>query len=97
MCIVYQWRDRFVGLSVSVSVSTIALGRALHLIKLSGCSSAGRALGSGPRGRGFKSRHSDQYHLLVVSGTAGIRVLASSETSGWGRSVYEGLSCITYC
>ena len=27
---------------------------------LSGCSAAGSALGSGPRGRGFKSRHSDQ-------------------------------------
>ena len=26
----------------------------------SGCSAAGSALGSGPRGRGFKSRHSDQ-------------------------------------
>ena len=27
---------------------------------ISGCSAAGSALGSGPRGRGFKSRHSDQ-------------------------------------
>ena len=26
----------------------------------SGCSAVGSALGSGPRGRGFKSRHSDQ-------------------------------------
>ena len=25
-----------------------------------GCSAVGSALGSGPRGRGFKSRHSDQ-------------------------------------
>ena len=27
---------------------------------LTGCSAVGSALGSGPRGRGFKSRHSDQ-------------------------------------
>ena len=27
---------------------------------LSGCSADGSVLGSGPRGRGFKSRHSDQ-------------------------------------
>ncbi len=31
---------------------------------LSGCSADGSVLGSGPRGRGFKSRHSD--HLLKV-------------------------------
>ena len=29
--------------------------------EISGCSAVGSALGSGPRGRGFKSRHSDQY------------------------------------
>ena len=28
--------------------------------RLTGCSAAGSALGSGPRGRGFKSPHSDQ-------------------------------------
>ena len=29
-------------------------------VAASGCSAVGSALGSGPRGRGFKSRHSDQ-------------------------------------
>ena len=28
--------------------------------RLTGCSAVGSALGSGPRGRGFKSPHSDQ-------------------------------------
>ena len=35
---------------------------------LTGCSAAGSALGSGPRGRGFESRHSDHkklFHRLV--------------------------------
>ena len=30
----------------------------------SGCSAVGSALGSGPRGRGFKSRHSDQTMII---------------------------------
>ena len=35
----------------------------------SGCSAVGSALGSGPRGRGFKSRHSDQkYEKSVKKG-----------------------------
>ena len=32
--------------------------------RLTGCSAVGSALGSGPRGRGFKSPHSDQLRLL---------------------------------
>ena len=34
---------------------------------LSGCSAAGSVLGSGPRGRGFKSRHSDHVVADFVS------------------------------
>ena len=33
-------------------------------VKSSGCSAVGSALGSGPRGRGFESRHSD--HKLRI-------------------------------
>ncbi len=33
----------------------------------SGCSADGSALGSGPRGRGFKSRHSDHKELNVFA------------------------------
>ena len=36
------------------------MGRYNSIAFRSGCSAAGSALGSGPRGRGFKSRHSDQ-------------------------------------
>ena len=35
-------------------------GCKINYVKLSGCSAVGSALGSGPRGRGFESRHSDQ-------------------------------------
>ena len=50
--------------------------------RLTGCSAAGSALGSGPRGRGFKSPHSDHKRgkpaTLVVAGFpcsyAGLRV-----------------------
>ena len=34
---------------------------------LSGCSAVGSALGSGPRGRGFKSRHSDHFVKIRIS------------------------------
>ena len=32
------------------------------IVVFSGCSADGSALGSGPRGRGFKSRHSDHLY-----------------------------------
>ena len=34
---------------------------------ITGCSAVGSALGSGPRGRGFESRHSDQKDVCTVS------------------------------
>ena len=34
---------------------------------ITGCSAVGSALGSGPRGRGFESRHSDQKAVCTVS------------------------------
>ena len=38
---------------------------------LSGCSADGSVLGSGPRGRGFKSRHSDHMKVLKTLGFQG--------------------------
>ena len=39
---------------------------------LSGCSADGSVLGSGPRGRGFKSRHSDQIKKSRIGGSFSI-------------------------
>ncbi len=36
-------------------------------IRISRCSAVGSALGSGPRGHGFESRHFDQYDDLLLS------------------------------
>jgi hypothetical protein len=55
-----------------------------------GCSSAGRALGCGPSGRGFKSHHSPHMKKLIST-------LHSYERTGIGRS-REGLGafrCLT--
>ena len=66
----------------------------------SGCSAVGSALGSGPRGRGFESRHSDHkklFHrlvkeLFVFSRSDGIRTARSrhsgTQTVQW--TVCEG-------
>ena len=46
-----------------LSSPTTPQQRLLLRFFLSGCSAVGSALGSGPRGRGFESRHSDQKDL----------------------------------
>ena len=66
---------------------------ALEERQLSGCSAVGSALGSGPRGRGFESRHSDHkklFHrlvkeLFVFHGVTGFEQPALS-TAGHKRS-----------
>ena len=47
--------------------SLTARARAPIMERLTGCSAAGSALGSGPRGRGFKSPHSD--HKIEMPAT----------------------------
>ncbi len=48
------------------------------VIEKSGCSAVGSALGSGPRGRAFKSPHSDQEKALKTSRFQGFSFLHNS-------------------
>ena len=66
----------------------------------SGCSAVGSALGSGPRGRGFESRHSDDkklFHrlvkeLFVFHGVTGFEPTASPQ-----RDTSSPVDCLRGC
>ncbi len=66
----------------------------------SGCSAVGSALGSGPRGRGFESRHSDHkklFHrlvkeLFVFHGVTGFEPTASPQ-----RDTSSPVDCLRGC
>ena len=66
----------------------------------SGCSAVGSALGSGPRGRGFESRHSDHkklFHrlveeLFVFHGVTGFEPTASPQ-----RDTNSPVDCLRGC
>ena len=66
----------------------------------SGCSAVGSALGSGPRGRGFESRHSDHkklFHrlvkeLFVFHGVTGFKPTASPQ-----RDTSSPVDCLRGC
>ena len=66
----------------------------------SGCSAVGSALGSGPRGRGFESRHSDHkklFHrlvkeLFVFHGVTGFKPTASPQ-----RDTNSPVDCLRGC
>ena len=55
---------------------------------LSGCSADGSVLGSGPRGRGFKSRHSDHGKNLAISTIAGFLLEISTVSGIWSIAFY---------
>lgn len=65
-----------------------------------GCSAVGSALGSGPRGRGFESRHSDHkklFHrlvkeLFVFHGVTGFKPTASPQ-----RDTNSPVDCLRGC